>query len=469
MNREKELIRNTAIVAIGKICTKIWIFVLLPFYTAMLSTEEYGTVELINTYVSLLLPVVAFQISDALFRFTIDARKEPEKLKRIVSTIILFCMFQSVMFGIVFGIGQSFLDIPYKIFLYLNVLANIFSGAFLQLCRGMGDNTGYAVGSFFIAGSAVVLNIALVLIYNWGAKGLLIATFISHMVGIAYIVWKEKVFKLLRLKYFDAMLLKDMLSYSLPLIPNYLCWWILGASDKTVVSYFLGVAENGILSVSQKFSTAYTTVYNVFNLTWTESASMHKNDPDSEKYFSDIIEKAFRLLASGCTALIAVLALVFPLLINEKFDASYYQIPIYMLSAFLHSVIGIFSVVYIALKRTKEIARTSLFAAMINLVFNVCLIKYIGLYAASISSVVAYAILLFVRYLDIQKYVRVRIKKPLVCSVIIVFVLEFVTYYIRNTGVSFITLVGIVLYIILINRAMIVSVAGILRKRRKGV
>lgn len=469
MNRQKELIKNTVIVALGKVCTKIWIFVLLPFYTAVLSTKEYGTVELINTYISLLLPVVVFQISDALFRFTIDVRNDLEKMKKIVSTILLFCMFQSVVFAIVFGIGQSFLTIPYKMFLYLNVLANIFSGVLLQLCRGLGDNPGYAMGSFFIAGSAVILNIVLVLICDWGARGLLMATFVSHIIGIVYIVWKEKVFKLLHIKYFDCELLRNMLSYSLPLIPNYLCWWILGASDKSIVSYFLGVEQNGILSVSQKFSTAYTTVYNVFNLTWTENASMHKNDVDSEMYFSGIIENAFRLLISACAAIIAVMALIFPLLINKKFDASYYQIPIYMLSAFLHSVIGIFSVVYIALKKTKEIARTSVLAAVTNLVINVCLIKYIGLYAASVSSVVAYAILLFIRYFDIQKYIRIRIKAGLICSGIFIFILEFVTYYIRMTWLSSITLFVVILYAIFINRGMMVSAVEAIKKNWKGV
>ena len=74
MSRGKELIKNTAIVAVGKVCTKFLSFFLLPFYTAVLSTEEYGIVDLFNTYVSLLLPIIVFQIEDALFRFLVDVR-----------------------------------------------------------------------------------------------------------------------------------------------------------------------------------------------------------------------------------------------------------------------------------------------------------------------------------------------------------------------------------------------------------
>ena len=55
MNREKLLIKNTAIVSLGKICTQLITFFLLPLYTAVLSTEEYGVVDLLNTLTSLLL------------------------------------------------------------------------------------------------------------------------------------------------------------------------------------------------------------------------------------------------------------------------------------------------------------------------------------------------------------------------------------------------------------------------------
>ena len=68
MNREKSLLKNTIIITIGKVCTQMISFFLLPLYTGILSTEEYGTVDLLNTLVSLLLPIVTFQIEMAVFR-----------------------------------------------------------------------------------------------------------------------------------------------------------------------------------------------------------------------------------------------------------------------------------------------------------------------------------------------------------------------------------------------------------------
>lgn len=263
--------------------------------------------------------------------------------------------------------------------------------------------------------------------------------------------------------------MKDMLAYSLPLVPNYLSWWVIGASDKSVVSYFLGVSQNGILSVSQKFSTAYTTFYSIFNLTWTENAAMHCKDEDHAQYYSEIIETAFRVLASACLGIIAAVALVFPILVNEKFGASYYQIPIYMLSSLVYSVIGIYSVVYIAFKKTGKIARTSMVAAAINLIVNIGLVRYIGLYAASISSVAAYGVLLFARYIDIKKFIKITVKKSVVFSVVIFMILDFIVYYIRNNWLSVLNLIIIVIYALILNRKILINIVEMIKgKRKKG-
>lgn len=465
MSRGKELVKNTAIVAVGRVCTKFLSFFLLPFYTAVLSTEDYGIVDLFNTYISLLLPLIVFQIEDALFRFTIDVRGDAEGEKKVVSTSLSFCIFQSIIFAAVFIAIQLIVDIQYGWYLLLNVIISIFSGSMLQLTRGMGDNVAYAVSSFLTAASAIFLNIILVLFLHMGADGLFITAFISNFIGILYVLIKKQVYKIVRFKYFDKKLLKNMLSYSLPLVPNYLSWWVVGASDKSVVSWFLGISQNGILSVSQKFSTAYTTFYSIFNLTWTENAAIHCGDKDSTQYYSQIIETSFRVLCSACLGIIAGVAIVFPWLVNEKFGDAYFQIPIYMLSSLLYSVIGIYSVVYIALKKTGVIAKTSMAAAAINLLVNIGLIRYIGLYAASISSVVAYGTMLLLRYFDIRKLMKIRIKSSVVVSCIGFMVLDFVTYYIRNIWISCANFILIAVYAVFLNRNLLKELISVLKER----
>ena len=88
MSKEKELVKNTAIITFGKVCTQLVSFLLLPLYTSILSTEEYGTVDLVITYSTLLLPFITLALEQALFRFLIDARGNKEKTCQYISTTV---------------------------------------------------------------------------------------------------------------------------------------------------------------------------------------------------------------------------------------------------------------------------------------------------------------------------------------------------------------------------------------------
>lgn len=79
MSRKTELAKNTAILTVGKLCTQCISFFLLPLYTAILSTEEYGTFDLLVTYSTLLLPLVNWQLDQGLFRFMLDYRGNKEE------------------------------------------------------------------------------------------------------------------------------------------------------------------------------------------------------------------------------------------------------------------------------------------------------------------------------------------------------------------------------------------------------
>ena len=91
MNREKELAKNTLIITIGRICTQMITFFLLPLYTTILTTEEYGIVDLLNSLVMFLIPIISLQLEQAVFRKLIDNRKNNNQIKKIISST--FCLY----------------------------------------------------------------------------------------------------------------------------------------------------------------------------------------------------------------------------------------------------------------------------------------------------------------------------------------------------------------------------------------
>ncbi len=467
MSREKSLVKNTIIITIGKICTQLITFFLLPVYTAILSTEEYGIVDLLNTLISLCIPVVTFQIERAIFRHLIDSRNDEIKIKNAISTTIITTIIQSIIYLIIFCVLAPFIHNDYKYFLATNVIASIFSNIMLQIARGLGDNKKYAIGSFLTALTTVLLNVLFIVGFRWGAYGMLFATLIGNIICSIYILMTKKIYKYIRIKSYSKILLKKLWKYSIPLIPNAISWWIFNSSDRIIVSSVLGVAQNGILSASYKFSGIYISIYGIFDMTWTESAALHINDNDSSEFFSKIINTVLKLFAAICFGIISFMPFIFPLMINKKFGEAYNQIPILMLSSLFNVLVGLISVIYIAKKDTKAVARTSIMSAIINLVINLVLIKFIGLYAASISTLVAYMSMGIYRLYDVKKYIKIKLDKSFILKTLLMIPILFISYYINNLYLNIIIILITILYAWLINKDSISLIINMIKGKFK--
>lgn len=467
MSKGKDLAKNTAIVSIGKICTQLITFFLLPVYTAVLSNEEYGVVDLLNTLTCLLLPIATLQIEQGIFRYLLDCRENKEKQTTLITTVSKFILVQSAICILIFLCASPFIHNEYKYFLMANLLMGILSSISLQICRGLGDNKTYAVGSFITGALTVILNVIFIVAFKWGAYGMLIATAISNLLCAIYVFVKKKIYKYIDIKQNDKKLLKDIIKYSVPLIPNMISWWIVSASDRTIISAVIGVAQNGIYSAANKFSGIFSTLYSVFNLTWTESASININSEDRDEFFSKIFDFIVRFFGSLCLGTIAVMPFVFGILVNEKFAESYYQIPILILGSVFNILVSFLGSVYVAKKLTKEIAKTSIIAAIINIVVNIALINQIGLYAASISTVIAYFAMFIYRWIDVKKYVSIKTNKTLIAVLSVSFLVAIITYYLRMKIMSIVVLLAVIIIAIYINKDSAKYLTEIVKKRFK--
>ena len=147
MNREKDLTKNTLIITVGRISTQFVSFLLLPLYTALLSTTEYGTVDLVTTLVQLLIPVSSLMIDQGVFRYLLTCNSNKDKKQTITSAIITLFV-TSVLVIIVYGALSIFLQNRYKIWLLLILIVTAFSNLFLQIARGLKQTTDYALASF---------------------------------------------------------------------------------------------------------------------------------------------------------------------------------------------------------------------------------------------------------------------------------------------------------------------------------
>lgn len=455
MDKNKELAKNTAIISIGKICTQFLGFFLLPLYTAVLSTEEYGTVDLLSTYQQLIGYIAFFQIEQAIFRFLIEVRDSEKKQKSLISSALIFSIFQTVVLGFLLYIFYLITGYHYTGYLFAYVAAVVFSGFMLQTARGLGKNSLYALGSVISASATIFCNILFLVVFHLGAQGMLLAFVVGNTVCAVFLFFSLKLYLRIDFKEGSIRQIKRCLKYSLPLVPNALSWWIMGASDRTIVSFVMGTSYNGLLSVAHKFSSAFNSFYTIFNLSWTESAALHINDDDHEEFFRSVIFRVYRLFAAATIGIIACMPFVFPILINKSYWNAYFQIPIYMTASLFNVIQGLYSVIYVGLKKTKEIAKTTVVSAFINVAVNLALIKIIGLYAASVSSLAAYAVNTVWRYFDLKKYMDIKFEKKLFLTSMLSLIVVCIGYYSQHTVLQIVCLTYAVGYCVFINREMI--------------
>ena len=465
MSREKELIKNTGIITIGRICTQMISFFLLPLYTSVFSTEEFGIVDLFNTIVSFLLPILTIQIDQALFRFLIDARDNEEDKTKLITSAFSLVTIGIIAYTIIFMSIAPMINNEYKYFLLINVFANILSTLMLQVARGLGHNKQYSIGSFIVAAFTVILNVLFIVVLKLRVEGMFLAIFIANMLAAIYLILSKKTYKYISFKMSDKKLLKAMCKYSAALIPNAISWWVINVSDRAIISSMLSVAANGIYAAANKFSGMFINAYNIFNIAWTESAAVHINDQDKDEYFSKTINTGFKVFACFALIIIGVAPFVFPLLINAKFREAYNQIPLLMLSSLFNVGVGLVSVIYVAKKRSFDISKTSFLAAVINIVVNVLLIKKIGLYAASISTIVAYFTMFMYRAIDCKKYVKYKIDVKMFVTLFIVYALTFVMYYINISWLNVVMLTGIVIFSVIYNKNSFKSLSKIIKRK----
>lgn len=467
MNKKKQLAKNTLIIFIGKVCTQLISFFLLPLYTGYLSTKEYGLVDLIQTYVTLLVPIITLELEMSIFRYLVDARGKNKETKKLISNNFLILGLGLLIFSILYIIVTSIWHINFRWLILIDIIVCTLSGNFLQVARGFGKTVDYAISCILTGLSTILCNIILIVFLHMGTSGMIISMAVANGICSLYLFIRLKLYSKIDFRLCDVSLMKSMNKYSIPLIPNGVSWWIVNVSDRTIISYVLGAGANGLYAVSNKFPTILSSLLGVFNLSWSESAALHIDSPDRDKFFSDISNVIVKLFTSLGVGMIACMPFLFPILVNSKYFDAYNYIPILVLGSIFNVVICLYSAIYIAKKMTKQVATTSIIGAVINILVNVLLIKYIGLYAASLSTCISYFVMMIYRHLDIKKYINIKFDNGLIIKSIIIYSFSIVLYYINNVYLNVLNLLIVILYSFLINKGFLMDFKNVIVKKIK--
>lgn len=467
MNREKALAKNTFIIAIGTFLPKFSSIITLPIITGGLTKAEMGTYDLISTLVSLFLPVATLQIQSAAFRFLIDVREDEKETKRIITNIISFILPTSLIALTILYLclGNVSLVIRWLICLYF--FSDILMLSTQQIVRGLSNNKLYSASSVTISFSNMLLIVLTISVGKQGLVGVLASITIATTIGLILLLVKGHILSRIDLSLLSRKTLLEMLSYSWPMIPNSLSNWVLSFSDRAVLTAFMGLEANAIYSVANKIPALFTTVQGTFVFAWQENASLASKDSDADTYYAEMFDSIFGILVGIMALLIAATPILFWLLIRGDYKEAYYQMPILFMGMLFSSMASFIGGIYVAHKKTRSVGVTTILAAACNLVIDMVFVHKIGIFAASISTLVSYVFLTIYRMVDVQKFQKVKFNTGRFCLLIALLVLMCAICWIDTVALNVLNIILGCIIAVVVNRKIMKSILLTLKNKMK--
>ena len=464
MNREKKLIKNTIIYTIGNFGSKFLSLLLLPMYTYYLTTGDYGYFDLITTSIFLLMPLITLQINDGLYRFLLDSNNDNQKAEYISNSF--FIMIRNlILFNLVYFIFIQFKSFKYDYLILLQIDFSIISGLWAQISRGLKRNVEYAISG--VIATAVVLssNILFITVLKYGVGSLIISNILALIVTLIYLEYKLKIHVYIKYKLQNKNIKKHLMLYSIPLIPNIICWWFMNVSDRYFLNFYIGIEANGIYAVANKFPSILIMINSIFNLAWQESAITEYKSKDKNIFYSKMFNLLLVIEFTTVIILLAFTRLIMEYMVNDKFDSAWIFVPFLYFGVIFNAFSSFYGTGYQSSKETKGAFYTSIYGCIINILLNATLIPVIGIQGASLSTMVSFLVMWLVRLIQTKKYFEIDIHKSKMISLIIISAFFTLFYYLNINFMNYLLMILSLIIFLIYNKDLLYGGVKAIKKR----
>ena len=407
-NRIAFLLGNTLVFALGGLAIKAVSLVLMPLYTTALTAGEYGTAELLNSAIEIVLPLLSLGVVEALYRFSIDDDVPKDEL--FAGSLVVLGG-GVVCTGVACALGSALWNMEHAAAFFVLFCSVCVFKATTQLARGLGHVRRFVLYGLINALAMVVSTYLLLVRAHLGVEGYLWSFTIGYLVGglVAFLGSAE--YRLLAPFRVDRALLRRMLVYSLPLVPNLLSWWLVSVSGRYVVLWGSGVVAAGLFTAASKMPALVNIVASVFQQAWQYSTAREIDSPDRGAFFG-VVMRGYSLATLTVAGL--VIALNRPIsrvMLQAEFAEGWRYVPLLMLVASFGVISIFFESFYQALKNSGVLMVSTALGAVVNVILGVALVPFMGPWGAGLAGAVAYALVLVVRARDLRRRINLPIDR----------------------------------------------------------
>jgi O-antigen/teichoic acid export membrane protein len=404
--------KQSLIYGIGTILTRVVTFLLLPLYTNVFTTEEYGIVSLAYAFIGFVMIAYRYGMDSALMKYYIDA--EGENKKTYFTTIFSVQTLTSLVFSLFLFLAAGFfapifLGGEYKQLMQL-VTIILFIDALWMLpmliLRAEEKPRQYISYSLLNVILTLAFNIYLVVFLKMGITGVLIGNIIASvalLLATLPIIIKKFSFKTI-----SRSALLEVLKFGLPFFPAGIFTVIMELSDRYLLEWLADTSTVGLYSAGNKLGMFGLLLVMGFNMGWTPYFLKKGKDADAPQTFARVstyflgLVGYFIVLISLWIDQLVQLRIGNSYFIGEEFWSSIQVVPIILLGYYFFGLYVLQLPGVFMTKQTKWVPVFRGTGAVLTVLVNIILIPVFGIMGAASAKAIAFfgmslAILLFNR------------------------------------------------------------------------
>ena len=417
MNKFKLFIENFLVYGFGGIISKLVPVIMVPIVTRLMpNSTYYGISDLSNTVVQFCSAIAVMGMYDAMYRMFFEKDDEEYK-KNICSTALVFSIISSIFVFCFMLLAKDFIsqyflgNKEYAYLVYITAMATLVGATNSIMSAPTRMQNMRKV--FLITNTVSPL-----LSYSIAIPLLLSGHYIIALplAGVISAITMEIIFGVLnhnwfQLRRFDIKLLKQLLVIAVPLLPNFIIYWIFNSSDKIMITNIIGVGASGIYSVGSKLGHVSQLIYTAFAGGWQYFAFSTMKDENQVKINSLIFEYLGVISYIATMFMCTFSYLIFKILFVGEYVEGYIVAPYLFLAPLLQMLFQVACNQFLIIKKTWPNMIILLLGAVINVIMNFVLIPLLGIEGAAIatlsgyiiSDIVCIAVLLKMKLMEISK------------------------------------------------------------------
>ncbi len=432
-------VNNAFYYTIGSLIKALASFLLLPIFANILGASQYGVLNLLQTFSSVLAILMTFGIERSLYRLYYDYKGEEEKNKflstlfwAINCTSLLIILLSvgcaSYLSSLLGGVDAFRVIIPVIIYTFIQALIN-YSQIIMQVEQ---EGKQYLLISVLLMISYNVVSLLFLFFYNKTYEAMVYGNLVANVLVIpfAYIRIRKKI------KFtFDFSILKTTLKYSFPLLLMAIFAWVLNMSDRLFLANYSDLESLGLYSMGSKivsimlmFDGAIFQAYGPYFFNLANTA-----DPEVAKPKLKVANDSITLIIGGIAAMMVLLTNPFlHTILKPEYQGCLIYVYILAIGRVVGQQVGLLNPMIYQCKKTKEISLITIVCAIVSIGLNRLLIPILGPIMAAVNNLIASFLMFVLTLLCARKNYYIRINPILIIGSI----LAIIACYIIDVFVS---------------------------------